>query len=109
MIQIPVIRWGQPYESLEFDQVDSLCYRRAYCKSGTSQPGGMIQRDMRKAQAVRDALTAIDIEDLIGRVVRAGGALHEGDAPHRETERRLPTSSSARSLRARVFQNACAA
>jgi hypothetical protein len=21
MIQLPVIRWGQPYESLEFDQV----------------------------------------------------------------------------------------
>ena len=34
--------------------------------------GGMIQRDMRKAQNARDALTAIPISELIQRVVRAG-------------------------------------
>ena len=71
MIQLPVIRWGQPYESLEFDPVTHFATGEPIAKVGRAN-GGMIQRDMRKAQAARDALTAIDIEDLIQRVVRAG-------------------------------------
>ena len=71
MIQLPVIRWGQPYESLEFDQVTHFATGEPIAKVGRAN-AGMIQRDMRKAQAARDALTAIDIEDLIQRVVRAG-------------------------------------
>ena len=63
MIQIPVIRWGQPYESLEFDQVTHFATGEPIAKVGRAN-AGMIQRDMRKAQAARDALTAIDIEDL---------------------------------------------
>jgi acyl-CoA reductase-like NAD-dependent aldehyde dehydrogenase len=71
MIQLPVIRWGQPYESLEFDQVTHFATGEPIAKVGRAN-GGMIHRDMRKAQAARDALTSLDIEDLIQRVVRAG-------------------------------------
>jgi hypothetical protein len=71
MIQLPVIRWGEPYESLEFDQVTHFATGEPIAKVGRAN-GGMISRDMRKAQGARDALTAIDIEDLIQRVVRAG-------------------------------------
>jgi acyl-CoA reductase-like NAD-dependent aldehyde dehydrogenase len=71
MIQLPVIRWGQPYESLEFDSVIHFATGEPIARVGKAN-GGMIQRDMRKAQSARDALTAIDIEDLIQRVVRAG-------------------------------------
>jgi hypothetical protein len=34
--------------------------------------GGMIQRDMRKAARAREALTAVPIEELLKRVIRAG-------------------------------------
>ena len=80
MIQLPVIRWGQPYESLEFDQVTHFATGEPIAKVGRAN-AGMIQRDMRKAQAARDALTAIDIEDLIQRVVRAGDLYMKGTLP----------------------------
>jgi len=71
MIQLPVLRWGQPYESLEFDEVKHFSTGEPIAKVGRAN-GGMIHRDMRKAQAARDALKTIDIDDLIQRVVRAG-------------------------------------
>jgi Aldehyde dehydrogenase family len=80
MIQLPVLRWGEPYESLEFDQVTHFATGEPIAKVGRAN-GGMIQRDMRKAQAARDALTAIDIEDLIQRVVRAGELYMKGTLP----------------------------
>src|SRR5574339_236070 len=64
MIQLPVIRWGQPYESLELDQVSHFATGEPIAKVGRAN-GGIIHRDMRKAQAARDALTAIDIQELI--------------------------------------------
>jgi len=71
MLKLPVLRWGQPYESLEFDPVMHFATGEPIAQVGRAN-GGMIQRDMRRAQAARDALTAIDIDDLIQRVVRAG-------------------------------------
>ena len=71
MIQLPVLRWGQPYESLEFTEVVHFATGEPIAKVGRAN-GGMIQRDMRKAQNARDALTAIPISELIQRVVRAG-------------------------------------
>ncbi|HET9943586.1 MAG TPA: aldehyde dehydrogenase family protein [Terriglobia bacterium] len=80
MIQLPVLRWGQPYESLEFDQVTHFATGEPIAKVGRAN-AGMIQRDMRKAQAARDALTALDIEDLIQRVVRAGDLYMKATLP----------------------------
>jgi acyl-CoA reductase-like NAD-dependent aldehyde dehydrogenase len=71
MLKLPVLRWGQPYESLEFDKVTHFATGEPIAEVGRAN-AGMVQRDMRKAQSARDALTAIDIEDLIQRVVRAG-------------------------------------
>jgi acyl-CoA reductase-like NAD-dependent aldehyde dehydrogenase len=80
MIQLPVIRWGEAYQSLEFDQVTHFASGAPIAKVGRAN-GGMIQRDMRRAQAARDALTAIDIEDLIQRVVRAGEVYMKATLP----------------------------
>jgi acyl-CoA reductase-like NAD-dependent aldehyde dehydrogenase len=43
--------------------------------------GGLIQRDMRKAQRARDALRAIPIDELIARVGRAGDLYMNGTLP----------------------------
>ena len=43
--------------------------------------GGMIQRDMRKAQRARDALREIPIDDLIARVGKAGELYMDADLP----------------------------
>src|SRR5687768_3612883 len=43
--------------------------------------GGLIQRDMRKARCARDALRQIPIDDLIGRVGKAGELYTNADLP----------------------------
>ncbi len=80
MIQIPVLRWGQPYESLDVDEVVHFSTGEPIAKVGRAN-GGLIQRDMRKAQQARDALTAIPIEELVARVGRAGELYMDGTLP----------------------------
>ena len=80
MIQIPVLRWGQPYESLDVDEVVHFSTGEPIARVGRAN-GGLIQRDMRKAQRARDALTAIPIEELIARVGRAGELYMNGTLP----------------------------
>ncbi len=71
MLNLPVLRWGQPYTSLEVDEVVHFSTGEPIAKVSRAN-GGLVQRDMRKAQGARDALRAIPIEDLIARVGRAG-------------------------------------
>ena len=71
MIQLPVLRWGQPYESLDIDDVVHFRTGEPIARVARAN-GGMIQRDMRKAQNARNALKQIPIDELIARVGRAG-------------------------------------
>ena len=55
MLKLPVIRWGQPYESLEVADVNHFATGEPIakvCQAG----GGIIKRDMRQAQKAREAL-----------------------------------------------------
>ena len=67
MIQLPVLRWGQPYESLDVDEVVHFATGEPIAKVGRAN-GGLIQRDMRKAGRARDVLTKIPIDELIEKV-----------------------------------------
>ena len=58
MINIPVLRWGSPYDSLETDTVVHFDTGEELAKVGLAN-GGLIQRDMRKAQRARDLLREI--------------------------------------------------
>jgi acyl-CoA reductase-like NAD-dependent aldehyde dehydrogenase len=71
MLKIPALRWGQPYESLEVDQVTHFSTGEPIAQVSRAN-GGLVQRDMRKAQRARDVLRAIPIDDLLDRVARAG-------------------------------------
>ena len=55
MLNLPVLRWGQPYTSMDVDQVVHFSTGEPIAKVSRAN-GGMIQRDMRKAQSARDAL-----------------------------------------------------
>jgi acyl-CoA reductase-like NAD-dependent aldehyde dehydrogenase len=71
MLHLPVLRWGQPYTSMDVDQV--VRFQTGEPIAGVSRAnGGLIQRDMRKASRARDALREIPIAELIARVGRAG-------------------------------------
>jgi acyl-CoA reductase-like NAD-dependent aldehyde dehydrogenase len=71
MLDLPVLRWGEPYESLDVDDVVHFATGEPIARVGRAN-GGLIQRDMRKAARAREALRAIPIDDLIARVGRAG-------------------------------------
>ena len=83
MLELPTLRWGKPYTSLEVDEVTHFLTGEPIAKVSRAN-GGMIQRDMRKAQRARDALREIPIDEIIDRVGRAGdlyttGTLAMGD------------------------------
>ncbi len=70
MLNIPILRWGNPYQSLEQDEV--VHFRTGEPIAKVSQAnGGIIQRDMKKARQARAILRDIPIADLIERVKRA--------------------------------------
>jgi acyl-CoA reductase-like NAD-dependent aldehyde dehydrogenase len=71
MLQLPVLRWGQPYTSLDVDTVLHFQSGEPIAKVSRAN-GGLIHRDMRKAQRARDALREIPTEELIARAATAG-------------------------------------
>ena len=71
MLHLPVLRWGQPYTSMDVDEVVHFQDGEPIAKVSRAN-GGMIQRDMRHAQRARDVLRQIPIDDLIARVANAG-------------------------------------
>ena len=50
MLNIPVLRWGQPYSSMDVDEVVHFLTGEPIAKVSRAN-GGLIQRDMRKARA----------------------------------------------------------
>ena len=76
----PVLRWGNPYTSMDMDEVVHFSTGEPIAKVSRAN-GGMIQRDMRKAQRARDALREIPIDDLISRVGKAGELYTDAELP----------------------------
>ncbi|MBI4262873.1 MAG: aldehyde dehydrogenase family protein [Acidobacteria bacterium] len=80
MLHLPILRWGEPYTSMDVDEVVHFATGEPMARVSRAN-GGLIQRDMRKAQRARDALRALPIDDLIARVGRAGELYMEGTLP----------------------------
>jgi acyl-CoA reductase-like NAD-dependent aldehyde dehydrogenase len=80
MLRLPVIRWGQPYESLEVADVIHFATGEPIakvCQAG----GGIIKRDMRQAQQARDALREIPCRELIALLGKAADLYENGTLP----------------------------
>src|SRR6186713_311527 len=71
MLNIPILRWGQPYTSIDVDPVVHFATGEPIAKVSRAN-GGLIQRDMRKAARAREVLREIPIDELIARVGNAG-------------------------------------
>ena len=50
MLNIPILRWGQPYTSMDVDEVIHFATGEPIAKVGRAN-GGLIQRDIRTIQA----------------------------------------------------------
>ena len=77
MLEIPVIRWGKPYQSLEVTDVQHFATGEPVAKVHQAN-GGIIKRDMRQAQKARDALLEFSCEELIERLGKAGDHYETG-------------------------------
>ena len=71
MLNIPILRWGKPYNSLEADEVVHFLTGEPIAKVSQVN-AGLLERDMRKAPQAREALRAIPCDELIERVKKAG-------------------------------------
>ena len=78
MINIPIIRWGQPYESLEIDEVLHFATGEPIAKVSQTN-GGIISRDMRKSQQARNTLREIPCSELLKCLSKAAD-LYESEA-----------------------------
>src|SRR6266850_8126130 len=80
MLNLPILRWGQPYTSIDVDPVGHFATGEPIA-SMSRATGGLIQRDMRKAARAREALREIPIDELIARVGKAGELYMDAELP----------------------------
>jgi acyl-CoA reductase-like NAD-dependent aldehyde dehydrogenase len=114
MLHLPVLRWGQPYTSIDVDSVVHFATGEPIANVSRAN-GGLIHRDLRKAQRARDVLREIPIDDLIARVGAAGelymsATLPMGDGTQKPDEFARAQSASTglpeRMCRANMKKNA---
>jgi len=70
MLKLPVMRWGQPYESLEHDDVKHFLTGETIARVSQAN-GGLVQRDMKNVKRAREVLKKIPIDELIARTKKA--------------------------------------
>ncbi|WP_164102607.1 aldehyde dehydrogenase family protein [Candidatus Laterigemmans baculatus] len=80
MLNLHALRWGKPYESLEKKEV--VHFDTGEPIAEVSQVGGgIVQRDLRRADKARAALRQFSIDDLIARCKQAAELFASGDLP----------------------------
>ena len=77
MIELPAIRWGEPYQSLDVDEVKHFYtgepVAKVHCVGA-----GIIQRDAKKARQARKALQAMSPAELVEKLKVAGELFESG-------------------------------
>src|SRR5215467_3251785 len=80
MINIPVLRWGRPYTSLEVDKVVHFSSGETLASVSQAIPG-LLAKDIRYAQHARDVLCEIPVRELIGMMKKAGELYKDATLP----------------------------
>src|ERR1051325_8096025 len=80
MVKIPVLRWGQPYESLEKDNVIHFVAGETLAQVSQAN-AGLLAKDMRKAQRARDVLREIPCRELVALMKKAGALYKDATLP----------------------------
>lgn len=70
MLNLPIVRWGKPYTSLEQDTVVHFITGETLARVSQANTG-LLGRDIRMAHRAREVLTAIPIPELIGMMKKA--------------------------------------
>ncbi|MCB9938960.1 MAG: aldehyde dehydrogenase [Planctomycetaceae bacterium] len=75
MLNIPVIRWGKPYDSLEIDDVLHFATGEPIAKVSQAN-AGIIARDLRQVSKARDTLRQIPCSEII-EILKKAADLYE--------------------------------
>src|SRR5438270_9921682 len=70
MLNLPILRWGREYTSLEQDQVVHFLTGETLARVSQANTG-LLGGDMRQAQRAREVLAEIPIPELIGMMKKA--------------------------------------
>jgi len=77
MIELPAIRWGEPYESLDVDEIPHFYSGEPVARVHTVG-AGIIRRDAKHAKRARQALLAMSPAELLEKCKAAGELFESG-------------------------------
>src|SRR5579862_5141920 len=80
MLNMPILRWGRPYTSLQQDEVIHFITGETLARVSQANTG-LLGRDIRHAQRARDILAGIPIRDLIGIMKKAADLYQDATLP----------------------------
>src|SRR6187200_2063534 len=80
MLSLPIVRWGEPYTSMETADVFHFATGEPVAKMSLAN-GGMVKRDLRKAEQARQKLREIPIPELLKIAKKAGELYLNADLP----------------------------
>src|SRR5438874_12033353 len=80
MVNIPILRWGEPYTSMEADSVVHFITGETLAKVSQANPG-LLAKDIRKAQRARDVLREIPCRELVQIMKKAADLYRDGTLP----------------------------
>src|SRR4051794_15526661 len=80
MIHIPVLRWGEPYKSLDIDKVVHFATGEPVAEVSRAN-AALVDRDMQKAKRAREVLREIPIKDLLVMMKKAGDLYAKAELP----------------------------
>jgi acyl-CoA reductase-like NAD-dependent aldehyde dehydrogenase len=80
MVNIPILRWGQPYTSLDADTVVHFITGEALAKVSQAN-SGLLAKDMRYAARSRDVLRDIPCRELVQLMKKAADLYRDGTLP----------------------------
>src|SRR6266478_9159729 len=80
VIHIPVLRWGEPYKSMDVDKVVHFATGEPLAEVSRAN-AGLVERDMRHARRARDVLRQIPIKDLLQMAKKAGELFAKAELP----------------------------
>src|ERR1700749_178945 len=80
MLHIPVLRWGEPYKSMEIDKVVHFATGEPLAEVGRAN-AGLVERDMRHAKRARAALPEIPLAELLQMIKKGADLSTEAELP----------------------------
>src|SRR5258708_26364833 len=80
MIHIPVLRWGEPYKSLDVDKVVHFATGEPICEASRAN-AALVARDRRFGQRAGDVLREVHARDLLQMIKKAADLYTSADLP----------------------------